>query len=98
MTLVLLGDRAALKGDAALAPEAWTGPVQADLPGDLAGTDLVIDALFGAGLSRDLDGAARAMVEAVNAARLPVLAVDVPSGVDGDSGAVRGVASRRWRP
>jgi len=92
VTLVLLGDRAALKGDAALAAAAWLEPVLADLPGDLAGTDLVIDALFGAGLSRNLDGAARAMVEAVTAARLPVLAVDVPSGVDGDSGAVRGVA------
>ncbi len=90
--LVLLGDRAALKGDAALAAETWQAPVLTELPSDIAGVDLVIDALFGAGLSRDLDGAAQAMVEAVNAARLPVLAVDVPSGVDGDSGAVRGVA------
>ena len=92
VTLVLLGDRAALKGDAALAAGQWHEPVLADLPGDLNGFALVIDALFGAGLSRDLDGAARAMVEAVTAAHLPVLAVDVPSGVDGDSGAVRGIA------
>lgn len=92
--LVLLGERAALKGDAALAAEAWTGPVRQADGNPLPSCDLVIDALFGAGLSRDLDGAARALVEAVNAAGVPVLAVDVPSGIDGDTGAVRGVAIR----
>jgi len=92
--LRLLGERGALTGDAALASEAWTGPVQAALGDALPPCDLVIDALFGAGLSRDLDGAARTLVEAVNASGRPVLAVDVPSGVDGDTGAVRGVAIR----
>lgn len=92
--LVLLGERAALKGDAALAAEAWTGPVRQADGNPLPSCDLVIDALFGAGLSRDLDGAARALVESVNAAGAPVLAVDVPSGIDGDTGAVRGVAIR----
>ena len=92
--LVLLGERAALKGDAALAAQAWTGPVRQVDGSPLPSCDLVIDALFGAGLSRDLDGAARALVEAVNAAGGPVLAVDVPSGIDGDTGAVRGVAIR----
>ncbi|MCJ2093232.1 NAD(P)H-hydrate dehydratase [Methylobacterium sp. J-072] len=92
--LHLLGERGALTGDAALAAEAWTGPVQPADADALPPCDLVIDALFGAGLSRHLDGAARALVEAVNAAGRPVLAVDVPSGVDGDTGAVRGVAIR----
>ena len=92
VSLVLLGERGALKGDAALAAAQWAGPVLAALPRDLADVGLVIDALFGAGLSRDLDGAALAMVEIVRAARLPVLSVDVPSGVDGESGAVRGAA------
>ncbi|HEV2544692.1 MAG TPA: NAD(P)H-hydrate dehydratase [Methylobacterium sp.] len=89
--LRLLGERAALKGDAALAAEAWTGPIgtaEADIPL----VDLIIDALFGAGLCRDLEGAARALVEAVNRSGIPVVAVDVPSGIDGDSGAVRGLA------
>jgi ADP-dependent NAD(P)H-hydrate dehydratase / NAD(P)H-hydrate epimerase len=92
--LVLLGDRAALKGDAARAAKAWTGPVGTADPAALPACDLVIDALFGAGLARDLDGTARGLVKAVNAGRAPVLAVDVPSGVDGDTGAVRGAAIR----
>ncbi|MCJ2086303.1 NAD(P)H-hydrate dehydratase [Methylobacterium sp. E-005] len=90
--LWLLGDRAALKGDAALAAETWSGPVGQVPVGALPPCDLVIDALFGAGLSRDLDGDARALVEAVNAGGCPVLAVDVPSGLHGDTGTVRGVA------
>ena len=94
ITSILLGERAALKGDAALAAEAWEGPLIQGAPGGLPACDLVIDALFGAGLSRDLDGAARALVEAVNASGRPVLAVDVPSGLDGDTGAVRGAAVR----
>ena len=89
--LRLLGERAALKGDAALAAGAWTGPVGA-AEAEIPAADLVIDALFGAGLSRDLDGVARTLVEAVNRSGVPVLAVDVPSGIDGDSGAARGLA------
>lgn len=92
--LSLLGDRGALKGDAAQAAEAWTGPVRSADAGAIPACDLVIDALFGAGLARDLDGVARALVEAVNASGRPVLAVDVPSGVDGDTGAARGTAIR----
>lgn len=95
--LALLGEREALRGDAALMAARWTGPVEAAEMVDLAGVDLVIDALFGAGLARDLDGAARALVERVNAAGLPVLAVDLPSGIDGATGAVRGAAiMARW--
>lgn len=51
---------------------------------------LVVDGLFGIGLARPVEGAARAMVEAVNALECPVLALDVPSGLDADSGAVIG--------
>ncbi len=92
--LRLLGDRGALTGDVALAAGSWTGPVGPVFSGELPPCDLVIDALFGAGLSRDLDGDARALVEAVNAGGHPVLAVDIPSGIDGDTGAVRGAAIR----
>ncbi|MCC6072513.1 NAD(P)H-hydrate dehydratase [Massilia sp. GCM10020059] len=51
---------------------------------------LIVDGLFGIGLARPLEGAARAMVEAVNAVDCTVLALDVPSGLDADSGAVLG--------
>lgn len=51
---------------------------------------LVVDGLFGIGLTRPIQGAARAMVEAVNAQSCPVLALDVPSGLDADTGAVIG--------
>jgi hydroxyethylthiazole kinase-like uncharacterized protein yjeF len=94
VTVALLGEREQLRGDAAEAARRWPGEVVPFTPDVLAGADLVIDALFGAGLARDLDGAARAAVEAVNAAGKPVVAVDLPSGVDGASGAVRGAAIR----
>src|SRR5215207_2743839 len=97
MSLVLLGTREALKGDAALAAADWRGSV-----GDIAAlnpdeADVLIDALFGAGLTRDLDGAARTAVERMNAAGKPILAVDIPSGIDGDTGQVRGVAVKAVR-
>jgi len=88
--LALLGTRSALRGDAAVAAERWGGPVEAADPAILDGNPLVIDALFGAGLARPLDGMAKAIVEAM--AGRTVVAVDVPSGVHGDSGEVMGVA------
>jgi len=89
--LSLLGDREKLKGDAALAAQRWTGPVVEDA---LEGAGLVVDALFGAGLARPLDGTAKALVEKVNSSGLPVVAVDVPSGVNGDTGLADGAAVR----
>ncbi|MFG1464811.1 NAD(P)H-hydrate dehydratase [Xanthobacter sp. DSM 24535] len=92
--LALLGDRAALKGDAAGAAERWTGPVEDAATLDLAAADVIVDALFGAGLARDLDGAARALVERMAASGKPIVAVDLPSGLDGATGAVRGAAAK----
>ena len=91
-----LGSPRALKGDAAWAYELWNRDASPLDLFDIEQADLVIDALFGAGLTRDLDGAARKLVERVNAWRRDgggcVLAVDVPSGLDGTTGAVRGAA------
>ncbi len=99
--LGLLGRPEALRGDAALATKAWDGAILAIEAVPLDAADLVIDALFGAGLSRDLDGAARAAVERLNQwsreRHGPVLAIDVPSGIDGTTGQVRGVAVNATR-
>ncbi|MBK8907460.1 MAG: NAD(P)H-hydrate dehydratase [Rhodospirillales bacterium] len=94
----LLGDVTRLKGDAAVNAERWAGrwnggvrPLDPDL---LAGDPLVVDALFGAGLQRPVDGTAAAVIDAVNARGLDCVAVDTPSGIHGDTGAVLGVAPR----
>ena len=92
--VALLGARDKLRDDAAHHAGLWDGPVEpleaAAGPGRLEDPGLVIDALFGAGLTRPLEGAARAAAEALNATGRPVVAVDVPSGLSGDSGAVVG--------
>jgi NAD(P)H-hydrate epimerase len=88
----LLGARDRLKGDAAWAAGRWTGPVE-ELSLDLLERQpLVVDALFGAGLTRPIDGVAGAVIEQINRAALRVVAVDVPSGLHGDSGEVMGLA------
>lgn len=87
-----LGDVAALSGDAARARSLWPGPVEPLDAFEPERGDLVIDALFGAGLSRDLPENVVELIGRVNRSGLPVLAVDLPSGVDGRTGAVRGAA------
>jgi len=91
--LALLGERAALRGDAAVNAERWDGPLEPIDLGVLDDTDLVVDALFGAGLTRPIEGVAGSVLDAVAARGLPSVAVDMPSGVDGDSGQVRGTAA-----
>ncbi|MBX3664866.1 MAG: NAD(P)H-hydrate dehydratase [Burkholderiales bacterium] len=81
-------------GDAAAALRAWQqagGETAATLP---AGEEwsLVVDGLFGIGLKRDLSADFAALVEQVNALDAPVLALDLPSGLDADTGCVRGAA------
>jgi len=98
VVLALLGSQERLKDDAARAAGDWTGEVDTVSgvrPADFA---LVIDALFGAGLARDLDGEAARAVERMNASGRPILAVDIPSGIDGDTGALRGTAVRATSP
>ncbi len=90
LRLALLGDRGRLKGDAAHHAALWTGEALALEPGLLDDSALVIDALFGAGLNRPLEGTAAASLEKVASCGLPVVAVDVPSGLSGDTGQVLG--------
>jgi ADP-dependent NAD(P)H-hydrate dehydratase / NAD(P)H-hydrate epimerase len=91
--LALLGARERLAGAAADHAARYRGAIEPLAPRMLDGAGIVIDAIFGAGLSRPLDGAARETVEALAASSLPVVAVDVPSGVDGATGAIRGAAA-----
>jgi ADP-dependent NAD(P)H-hydrate dehydratase / NAD(P)H-hydrate epimerase len=96
VTVGLLGARDQLKGDAAQSAAAWPGDVVSfdNIPLDDA--NLAIAAIFGAGLARDVEGEARAAILRLNdwtrRTHKPIIAVDVPSGVDGSTGQVRGVA------
>lgn len=90
--MLLAGELGRLKGDAALAAQRWQGQTEAALPAAVVPADVVIDALFGAGLDRPVDGAARAMIDAMNGAGVSVVAVDLPSGINGTTGAVMGAA------
>ena len=89
---LLLGARETLKGDAAEAARRWRETVEPFSAEALKDARVIVDALFGGGLARDLAGAARAAVEAINRSGASVIAVDLPSGIDGASGKVRGVA------
>jgi hydroxyethylthiazole kinase-like uncharacterized protein yjeF len=91
--VAFVGDRSKLKGDVTMAAAAWQRRIDPAAPAALAGGGLVIvDALFGAGLDRAVEGLPRAMIEAINAANTTVVAVDLPSGINGTTGAVMGVA------
>ena len=76
--LALLGSRDRLSGEVAHAANLWKGPLASFSSESLEGAGIVIDAMFGAGLSRPLDGEALAMVEQLKARRLPTCAVDLP--------------------
>ena len=78
------------KGDAAGAAARWRGPIVPFSPAEASRAALVIDAVFGAGLTRDLDPA----VAAVLRAGKRLVAIDVPSGLDGATGQPRGFAPK----
>lgn len=86
----LAGER---PGDvAAAARAAWTGPAIAPDDPTLGHAAVIVDGLFGGGLSRDLDGAFAALIGRVDRLGASVVAIDLPSGIDGATGAVRGCA------
>jgi len=92
-----VGDRQRLNGDAARAAEEWNGEIERASPAGLLDCDLIIDALFGAGLDREVEGLPRTMIDAMNGAGVPIIAVDLPSGINGTNGAVMGSAVRATR-
>jgi hydroxyethylthiazole kinase-like uncharacterized protein yjeF len=94
VTLGLLGDKSLLKGDAATNAERWTGeikPLAAEMLDEAA---IIVDAIFGAGLSRDLSPEFISLVDAINASDAPCVAVDVPTGIQGTTGQMMGSAVR----
>jgi len=94
VSVILMCDREALQGDAASAARGWKHPVLPFNPQAVGKPALIIDALFGAGLSRPVQGEAHDVIAAINASGAPVLAVDLPSGVNGTTGAIMGIAVR----
>jgi hydroxyethylthiazole kinase-like uncharacterized protein yjeF len=94
VSVILMCERDALHGDAASAARGWKYPVLPFNPQAIGKPALIIDALFGAGLSRQVGGEPHEMIEAINATGAPVLAVDLPSGVSGTSAAIMGTAVR----
>ncbi|MEM9072313.1 MAG: NAD(P)H-hydrate dehydratase [Myxococcota bacterium] len=92
---VLIGDESRIRGDARPNLDAWRalgGSVSSEL--NLDGATLIVDALFGTGLARTVEGAFAEAVEAINQCGAPVVALDLPSGVDADTGEVLGRAVR----
>ena len=87
-------ERDSLQGDAASAARGWKHPVLPFNPQAIGRPALIIDALFGAGLNRPVKGDPLEMIEAINSNGARVLSVDLPSGINGTSGAVMGIAIR----
>ncbi len=81
------------KGDAGINRASCTRMGIPELDG-LGGAQLIVDAIFGTGLSRDVDGKYYSAIETMNAHPAPVVAVDIPSGIHADTGAVLGIAVR----
>lgn len=93
VTVVYCGDESRLSADALAALRAWRdagGSMRTDIPH--ARWDLAVDGLFGIGLQRDVDGRYAELIDRLNAGGAPVVAVDVPSGLDSDTGRVLGRA------
>ncbi len=90
--VALLGDVGSLKGDARINADRWTGSVVPLSPDVVDGAELAVDAIFGAGLARPVDGIAGQAVRRLNDAGIPCVAVDIPSGVHGDTGLALGEA------
>lgn len=96
-TVLSPANTAGLKGDAAVARNAWHktgGTVQVFSVEHLQACDVIVDALFGTGLERPLEGEWRAAIEDMNASGRPVFAIDIPSGLHADTGRVLGAAAR----
>ncbi|MFW2373064.1 MAG: NAD(P)H-hydrate dehydratase [Gammaproteobacteria bacterium] len=93
--VVSLVDPKKLNGDAARAYKDWKsmGHQLSDFNSKLMHrSDVIVDALLGTGLEREVEGAWREVIEEMNQSAVPVISVDIPSGLSADTGTVMGVA------
>jgi len=91
--VALLGQIDGLRGDAQQHAQRWTGSVEPLTPRVIDDAELVVDCLFGSGLSRRLDAQVTDTLTCASRRGIPIIAVDVPSGVMGDSGEDLGAAA-----
>jgi len=91
--VALVGDRDALRGAALAHAQRWPGAVEPLASGAIEGAELVVDALFGSGLNRPLDARTAGVLGLVKSRGIPIVAIDVPSGVQGDSGTADGAVA-----
>ncbi len=107
VAVIVVGDRNKIKGDSKINLDILEGlgqPIEqldlddADIPGRIkafaAGADMLVDALFGTGLAGELGDEYKKLIESINAQGCPILAVDIPSGLDCDNGQPLGAAIR----
>jgi ADP-dependent NAD(P)H-hydrate dehydratase / NAD(P)H-hydrate epimerase len=90
--LALLGRQEDLKRDPKEMARRWDEAIEPMTPQSLEGAQIVVDAIYGTGLRDNVGGIVAEMIEAVAGRSLPVISVDVPSGINATSGAVKGVA------
>jgi hydroxyethylthiazole kinase-like uncharacterized protein yjeF len=91
--LALLGAVNALRGDAQHHAQRWTGSIEPLTPRVIDDAELIVDSIFGSGLSRPLDSQVSETLASATRRRIPIIAVDIPSGVMGDSGEDLGAAA-----
>jgi len=91
--LALLGDINTLRGDARDQAQRWTGDIEPLTPPVIDNAELVVDSIFGSGLRGPLDSQVSDILAFATRRRLPIIAVDIPSGVMGDSGEDLGAAA-----
>jgi len=96
VSLIQLGKAESIKGDALLARKAYLqggeGVEECVFSADLLKTDIIVDAIFGTGLSRNISGHWKTVIEDINASDAKVVAVDIPSGLNADTGRIHGIA------
>ncbi|MGH7284050.1 MAG: NAD(P)H-hydrate epimerase, partial [Polyangiaceae bacterium] len=100
VSVFLVGDASKISGDARAAFDGWVAaggsvqPANDALRTNLAASDVIIDAIFGTGLNRAVSPHIAQVIETMNASRAPCVALDVPSGLDADTGAPLDAAVR----